>query len=160
MKTPRITTSRRLGTMIAGLLATAGIALAGASSASAAVSLPLDRSASSGPPAQGMCPVKATARVDRTDGGWGAQGRISSTLDIGPNEYLFVGCRWKMRIDLYGVNPWTGEEGVMYTVTHSGTAGAKFDPWGNRKWYDFEDSFPAGYLNSLTNARVTVDPIV
>jgi hypothetical protein len=147
---------RRVAAVLATLAICVALAVVGTATASAAA--PKSGSASKGPP-QGMCPITATADATLYDDGLNSEGRLHTAADIGPNEYLFVGCRYHITVDLYGVTPWTGAEGIMTSFQHQAVAGSRWDPWGNHKWPSWDDTFNVNYAKALTRVVVTLDPV-
>jgi hypothetical protein len=131
----------RIGALLAlmGLLLTPGVV--GASTASAAEHLTNSKSESL------MCPITTDVEVYRE--AYEVRGRtryravVRTASVIGPNEYLFVGCRILVKARLMR----GGEQLAVFE--HEAVAGAKFDPWGNKKWYSWEDRT---YIEDLEDA--------
>lgn len=149
-KLAKLDTRSLLAMLLAGLALGLG-AMTAASSASAATGS-LSGGASAGPP-RGMCPITATATAEKNFNGYFFSGHVHTNVNIGPNQYLFVGCRYKVNVDL--MTPF----GVGQHFEHVATAGARFDPWGNQKWPSYDDSFDSGWFDIATSLRVTLDPI-
>ena len=135
---------RRVGLLV--IVSAVAFAIAGAigvSSASAATSLSATRTDNL------MCPITTTAQVYRewTFNGifWQQKAVVRTSVKIGPNEYWFVGCRIGVKVQL------RAGATVLRTIEHEAGAGAKFDPWGNLKWYTFYDDLPVEYLDYSDN---------
>src|SRR5438045_1221206 len=113
-------------TLVVALLATLAIGLAAMSAASpaSAATGTLYAGKSDGPPHAGMCAVQASAYAEKVAGYPFPSGHIHTDVHIGPNSYWFVGCRWKVSVDLVSY-----QYGVLQHVEHVATAGALFDPW-------------------------------
>jgi len=132
--------------VIATLLAAALAAAIGTGPASAAEHLTTTKSDSL------MCPITTDAELYRE--AYEVRGRtkyravLRTSTVIGFNEYLFVGCRInvKSRVRI-------GGEGIN-TVEHSALAGAKWDPWGNKKWYTWYDYLPIEDLEDGDNLDI------
>jgi hypothetical protein len=99
-----------------------------------------------------MCPITTDAEVTRE--AYTVRGRtryraiVKTASVIGFNEYLFVGCR-------IGVNVRIMNGGEVYnTVSHEALAGAKWDPWGNKKWYTWYDEVPIEDLEDADHLQI------
>ena len=132
------------------LLALLGLALTstalGAQTANAATHLSSSKSDGL------MCPITTDAEVFRQ--AYEVRGRtryravVRTATVIGPNEYWFVGCRIGVKVRLM----MGGEQ--LSVVEHEALAGSKFDPWGNKKWYAWEDALPIEDLDDADRVEI------
>jgi hypothetical protein len=93
-----------------------------------------------------MCPIQTTATAYKqlTFNGlfYETKTIVRTTSHIGPNPYLFVGCRIGVKTQLRAYN------GVgLATFDHTAVVGGALDPWGNEKWYTWYDELPEQYLD-------------
>jgi hypothetical protein len=140
----------RIFARIGSLFALMGVLLTpsfvGASAANAADHLTNSKSESL------MCPITTDVEVYRQ--AYEVRGRtryravVRTSTSIGPNEYLFVGCRIGVKARLM----LGGEQ--LSVVEHEALAGAKWDPWGNHKWYTWEDALPIEDLEDADHVEI------
>lgn len=137
----------RLAALVAAVAIFLGVAAAlGTQPATAAQSLHTQKTESL------MCPITTSADLYREPYELRGRTRYRAILHthgvIGFNEYLFVACRINVKVRVKA-----GGE-VINTVTHQAVAGAKWDPWGNKKWYDFYDQLPIEDLDDADALEV------
>ena len=93
-----------------------------------------------------MCPITTTTQAYkevRFNGFfYETKTIVRTTSHIGPNAYLFVGCRIGVKTQLRAYNGT-----AMATFDHTAVAGGALDPWGNEKWYTWYDELPGQYLD-------------
>ena len=93
-----------------------------------------------------MCPIttNSTAYKQVTFNGlfYETKTIVRTTSHIGPNAYLFVGCRIGVQTQLRSYNGI-----VLASHDHTAVAGGAWDPWGNEKWYTWYDELPGQYLD-------------
>jgi hypothetical protein len=128
------------------VLAATAVGAVGVSPASAAEHLSASRSDAL------MCPITTDAVVYRE--AYEVRGRtryravVRTATVIGFNEYVFVGCRINVKVNLRIGGA------VIRTVEHSALAGARWDPWGNKKWYTWYDEIPIEDLEDADNLEI------
>lgn len=87
------------------------------------------------------CPVHTYAegrikRVYLPNGTYERRLQVTTNTHIGPNGFIFVGCRAGIYVDVVAKN---GD--ILETLEHEALAGSVFDPFGNNKDYSWVD-FP------------------
>ncbi len=101
----------------------------------------------------GMCPISVDVRADKVHNGWFADGRLHTQVDIGPNGYVFLACRYKVGVDVLAYGQ------VARHFEYTATAGAALDPWGNHKWPSFDETFDGRFMDMNPDLRITLSPI-
>src|SRR5690349_24672255 len=106
---------RRIGVLAALTVLALSLLAASGGTAQAATSVNLFEAA--GPPTVN-CPIIAYASATPFFNGTSSFGRMHTTINIGPNQMWFSGCRVNVRIDLYVHFPGLPGEVIAQTFQH------------------------------------------